>query len=122
MSSPAGLAARPPADGRGGVRVGQVLAARRRSRAAVDRQRRRNTVDDNYSPGGVESAVRASAESVNQALDQAGRANCRALFLRLVDVRAARPVRRHAPLAELSEDLLVVATPFRQRRPPHRGR
>ncbi|MCT1886452.1 hypothetical protein M3C36_14920 [Dietzia cinnamea] len=88
----------------------------------MDRQRRRNTVDDNYSPGGVESAVRASAESVNQALDQAGRANCRALFLRLVDVRAARPVRRHAPLAELSEDLLVVATPFRQRRSPHRGR
>ncbi|MBB1022582.1 hypothetical protein G6030_15010, partial [Dietzia sp. E1] len=75
-------------------------------------RRRRITVDDYYSSGGVEGAVRASAESVYQELDRAGRANCRALFLRLVDVRSARPVRRHAPLAELSEDLLVVATPF----------
>ena len=75
-------------------------------------RRRRITVDDYYSSGGVEGAVRASAESVYQELDQAGRAHCRTLFLRLVDVRAARPVRRHAPLAELSEDLLVVAAPF----------
>ena len=75
-------------------------------------RRRRITVDDYYSTGGVEGAVRASAESVYQQLDPAGRAHCRTLFLRLVDVRSARPVRRHAPLAELSEDLLVVATPF----------
>ncbi|MEH6622461.1 MAG: AAA family ATPase [Dietzia maris] len=75
-------------------------------------RRRRITVDDYYSSGGVEGAVRASAESVYQELDPAGRAACRTLFLRLVDVRSVRPVRRHAPLAELSEDLLVVATPF----------
>ena len=74
--------------------------------------RRRITVDDYYSSGGVEGAVRASAEAVYQELDPTGRAACRTLFLRLVDVRSARPVRRHAPLAELSEDLLVVATPF----------
>ncbi|KAA0918390.1 hypothetical protein [Dietzia sp. ANT_WB102] len=75
-------------------------------------RRRRITVDDYYSSGGVEGAVRASAEAVYLELDPAGRAACRVLFLRLVDVRSARPVRRHAPLAELSNDLLVVATHF----------
>lgn len=75
-------------------------------------RRRRITVDDYYSSGGVEGAVRASADSVYRELDPAGQAACRALFLRLVDVRSARPVRRHAPLAELSPDLLVVATHF----------
>ncbi len=75
-------------------------------------RRRRITVDDYYASGGVEGALRASAESVYQQLDAAQRASCRTLFLRLADVRSARIVRRHAPLAELTEDLVVVATPF----------
>ncbi|MDV7999996.1 WD40 repeat domain-containing protein [Rhodococcus sp. IEGM 1408] len=75
-------------------------------------RRRRITVADYYSTGGVEGAIRATAESVYQELGPAGRADCRALFLRLVDVHSARTVRRHAPLAELSDSLLAVAAPF----------
>lgn len=75
-------------------------------------RRRRITVDDYYSTGGTEGAIRATAESVYQQLSPAGRRNCRGLFLRMVDVRSARTVRRRAPLAELSEELLAVAAPF----------
>ncbi len=75
-------------------------------------RRRRITVDDYYSTGGTEGAIRATAEAVYQQLSPAGRRDCRGLFLRLVDVRSARTVRRRAPLAELSEELLAVAAPF----------
>ncbi len=75
-------------------------------------RRRRITVADYYASGGVEDAVRASAEAVYQSLDPAGRKACRSLFLRLADVSSDRVVRRRAPLAELADELVVVATPF----------
>ena len=78
-----------------------------------DRSRRRRiTVADYYASGGVEGAVRTSAEAVYQELDPAGREACRQLFLRLVDVSTERALRRRAPLAELADELVVVATPF----------
>lgn len=75
-------------------------------------RRRRITVADYYDSGGVEGAVRDAAETVYQGLDPAGRASCRALFLRLVDVSAGRAVRRRAPAGELTDELVVVATSF----------
>lgn len=75
-------------------------------------RRRRITVADYYASGGVEDAVRTSAEAVYQDLDTAGQHACRSLFLRTVDVSSERAVRRRAPLAELSDELVVVATPF----------
>ena len=75
-------------------------------------RRRRITVDDYYSTGGVEGAIRDTAEAVYQRLDPAARTACRGLFLRLVDVRSTRTVRRRAPLAELSADLRAVTAPF----------
>lgn len=78
-----------------------------------DRSRRRRiTVADYYASGGVEGAVRTSAEYVYQALDPAGKEACRQLFLRLVDVSTERALRRRAPLEELADELVVVATPF----------
>ena len=75
-------------------------------------RRRRITVADYYASGGIEGAVRESAEAVYQDLDPAGRASCRALLLRLVDVSSGRAVRRRAPFSELTDDLVVVATSF----------
>lgn len=75
-------------------------------------RRRRITVDDYYASGGTEGAIRATAEAVYQQLGPGGRRACRGLFLRLVDVRSARTVRRRAPLPELSEELRAVAAPF----------
>ena len=72
-------------------------------------RRRRITVDDYYSTGGVEGALRDSAEAVYEGLDRQGRADSRALFLRLVDVRSLRTVRRRAALAELPAELRDVA-------------
>ena len=80
-----------------------------------DRSRRRRiTVADYYASGGVEGAVRTSAEVVYQDLDPAGREACHQLFLRLVDVSTERALRRRAPLEELADELVVVATPFAQ--------
>lgn len=75
-------------------------------------RRRRITVDDYYSTGGITGAIRATAEAVYQELSSVERESCRGLFLRLVDVRSGRTVRRRTPLAELSDELLVVVAPF----------
>ena len=75
-------------------------------------RRRRITVADYFEAGGIEGVVRDSAETIYLSLGRDGQLACRSLFLQMVDVSSARTVRRHAPLAEMPEGLLVVATYF----------
>ena len=75
-------------------------------------RRRRITVDDYYSTGGIEGAIRASAEAVYTDLDREGRNASRSLFLRMVDLHSGQLIRRRASLAELSHPQLEVVRAY----------